>query len=312
STRSRETRCSSRGPKHSGSMADSPPVTRKRGRHNDGDRAVTRDRRNAGSDWRESLRNSRQEEMEKAVADKRKKLVRAIPTTIPGVSAVVRGDARSDIREIEALVDMQVLQPEEMAPGAVQATPRPPMPKANQLEPKRARMARWKKDPSEMEKDMAKQREALKKAEKEDEQLEAERDAWERWYLVLRAHLTAGRRPTATWSPAAAAAAAAAAAPAAAAASSTTTSNESHVSGGDSDSSGDENVAAAGGAGGGGGGSSNSSTAGGGSGDGTGKAVDDGRYRRGGEEEEEEERVRGLEAEVMKRAGLEGKFDMTK
>lgn len=46
--------------------------------------------------------------MEKAVADKRKKLVRAIPTTIPGVSAVVRGDARSDIREIEALVDMQV------------------------------------------------------------------------------------------------------------------------------------------------------------------------------------------------------------
>lgn len=64
--------------------------------------------RNAGSDWRESARNSRQEEQEKALADKRKKLLRAIPTNIPGVSAVARGDARSDIREIEALVDMQV------------------------------------------------------------------------------------------------------------------------------------------------------------------------------------------------------------
>lgn len=41
------------------------------------------------------------------IADKRKKLIRAIPTTIPGVSAVVRGDARSDIREIEARADMQ-------------------------------------------------------------------------------------------------------------------------------------------------------------------------------------------------------------
>ncbi|CAM9897129.1 unnamed protein product, partial [Hapterophycus canaliculatus] len=79
----------------------------RRGRHNDGDRAVTRDRRNAGSDWRESARNARQEEQEKVVADKRKKLIRAIPTTIPGVSAVVRADARSDIREIESLVDMQ-------------------------------------------------------------------------------------------------------------------------------------------------------------------------------------------------------------
>lgn len=45
---------------------------------------------------------------EKAVADKRKKLLRAIPSTIPGVSAVVKGDARGDIREIEGLVDMQV------------------------------------------------------------------------------------------------------------------------------------------------------------------------------------------------------------
>lgn len=45
---------------------------------------------------------------EKAVADKRKKLLRAIPSTIPGVSAVVRADARSDIREIEGFVDMQV------------------------------------------------------------------------------------------------------------------------------------------------------------------------------------------------------------
>lgn len=66
--------------------------------------------RNGGSDWRESARNARQEEQEKAIADKRKKLLRAIPTNIPGVSAVVRGDARSDIREIEALLDMQVQQ----------------------------------------------------------------------------------------------------------------------------------------------------------------------------------------------------------
>lgn len=61
-----------------------------------------------------------------------------------------------------------MLEPEAVAPGAVQATPRPPMPKANQPEAKRARMERWKKDPSEMDKDMAKQREALARAEKED------------------------------------------------------------------------------------------------------------------------------------------------
>lgn len=64
-----------------------------------------------------------------------------------------------------------MLEPEDIAPGAVQTTPRPPMPKANQLEAKRARMMRWKKDTSEMEKDMAKQREALAKAEKEDAQV---------------------------------------------------------------------------------------------------------------------------------------------
>lgn len=63
--------------------------------------------RNGGGDWRES-RNTRQEDQDKALADKRKKLLRAIPSTIPGVSAVVKVDARSDIREIEALVDMQV------------------------------------------------------------------------------------------------------------------------------------------------------------------------------------------------------------
>lgn len=62
----------------------------------------------------------------------------------------------------------QVLEPEEMSPGAVQASPRPPMPKANQLEPKRARIERWKNNPAEMEKDMAKQRESLARAEKED------------------------------------------------------------------------------------------------------------------------------------------------
>lgn len=66
---------------------------------------------------------------------------------------------------------MKVLEPEEAAPGAVQATPCPPMPKANQLEPKRTRMERWKKDPAEMEKDMAKQRESLARAEKEDAQV---------------------------------------------------------------------------------------------------------------------------------------------
>lgn len=53
----------------------------------------------------------------------------------------------------------------------MQATPHPPMPKANQLEPKRARLVRWKKDPDEIEKDMAKQREALKRAEREDLQV---------------------------------------------------------------------------------------------------------------------------------------------
>lgn len=66
---------------------------------------------------------------------------------------------------------MQVLEPEAVAPGAVQATPRPPMPKANQPGPKRARMERWKNDPSEMEKDMAKQRESLTRAEKQDAQV---------------------------------------------------------------------------------------------------------------------------------------------
>lgn len=64
-----------------------------------------------------------------------------------------------------------MLEAEAVAPGAVQATPHPPMPKANQLEPKRKRMERWKKDPSEMEKDMAKQRESLARAEKEDAQV---------------------------------------------------------------------------------------------------------------------------------------------
>lgn len=67
-----------------------------------------RKRRHGGGDWRESNRHTRVEEPEKVVVDKRKKLVRAIPTTIPGVSAVARGDARSDIRKIEACTDMQV------------------------------------------------------------------------------------------------------------------------------------------------------------------------------------------------------------
>lgn len=66
---------------------------------------------------------------------------------------------------------MQVLEPEAVAPGAVQATPRPPMPKANQPEAKRSRIERWKKDPSEMEKDMTDQRKSLARAEKEDAQV---------------------------------------------------------------------------------------------------------------------------------------------
>ena len=67
----------------------------------------------------------------------------------------------------------KVLEAEDVAPGAVQATPRPPMPKANQLEAKKARLERWKKDPSLIEKDMDQQREALDRAQKEDLQVNA-------------------------------------------------------------------------------------------------------------------------------------------
>lgn len=65
--------------------------------------------RNGGNEWRETVRHARQEDQERALADKRKKLIRTIPAIIPGVSAVVKVDARRDLREIEALVDMQVL-----------------------------------------------------------------------------------------------------------------------------------------------------------------------------------------------------------
>ena len=47
-------------------------------------------------------------------------------------------------------------------------TPRPLTPKANHLEEKRARLARWENDPSLIEKDMAKQREAVSRAEEKD------------------------------------------------------------------------------------------------------------------------------------------------
>lgn len=67
----------------------------------------------------------------------------------------------------------KVLEVEDVAPGAVQATPRPPMPKANQLEAKKARLVRWEKDPSLIEKDMDRQREALNRAQKEDLQVNA-------------------------------------------------------------------------------------------------------------------------------------------
>ena len=50
----------------------------------------------------------------------------------------------------------------------------------------------------------------------------------------------------------------------------------------------------------------------GGGGGGKADAVDRRVWRGGGEEEEEEERVRVLQALVMKRAGLEGEFDMDK
>lgn len=64
-----------------------------------------------------------------------------------------------------------MLDAEDVAPGAVQATPRPPMPKANQLEAKKARLQRWEKDPSLIEKEIGQQREALKRAQKEDLQV---------------------------------------------------------------------------------------------------------------------------------------------
>ena len=62
----------------------------------------------------------------------------------------------------------QVLDAEEVAPGGVMVTPRPLIPKANQLEAKQARLARWEKDPSLIEKDMADRREAVSRAEEKD------------------------------------------------------------------------------------------------------------------------------------------------
>lgn len=146
-------------------------------------------------------------------------------------------------------------------------------------------------------------------------QLEEERGAWERWYLVLRAHLTAYRRPTAAWSRAAAAAAS----------SSTNAPGESTAlaaSGGEADSSEEEKAAAAAavaaavgrvqGRGGGSRSNSRNSAAGGDVGGKFGGGVDAAFLRSRGEEEEAEERVRGLQEVVMKRAGLGGEFDMSK
>lgn len=66
---------------------------------------------------------------------------------------------------------VKVLDTEDIAPGAVQATPRPPMPRANQLEAKRERMLRWEKEPSAIEKDMKGQRQAVQCAQKEEAQV---------------------------------------------------------------------------------------------------------------------------------------------
>lgn len=61
-----------------------------------------------------------------------------------------------------------MLDAEELSPGDVMATPLPPMPKANQLEAKRARLARWKRDPSVIEKEIAEQKDAVTRAEEKD------------------------------------------------------------------------------------------------------------------------------------------------
>lgn len=61
-----------------------------------------------------------------------------------------------------------MLDAEEFSPGDVMATPLPPMPKANQLEAKRARLARWQRDPSVIEKEIAEQKDAVTRAEEKD------------------------------------------------------------------------------------------------------------------------------------------------
>lgn len=68
-------------------------------------------RHRPGGDWKDGpSRHPRGEENDKGSSggDKKKKLVTPIPTNIPGVSSVIKGDARLDIREIEAVCEMMV------------------------------------------------------------------------------------------------------------------------------------------------------------------------------------------------------------
>ena len=54
------------------------------------------------NDWRDAA------ESERVLVDKRKKLLRAIPTSIPGVTGILKGQAKRDLREMGAFVDMKV------------------------------------------------------------------------------------------------------------------------------------------------------------------------------------------------------------
>ncbi|CAN0444603.1 unnamed protein product, partial [Ascophyllum nodosum] len=161
------------------SMAGSPPVTRKR----------------YASNYRKGAA-----ELTRVVADKRNKLIRAMPKRIPGVKGLSKSEVKKDLKEIRAFASTEVLDAEEVTPKGTMVTPRPLIPKASHLEEKRARLARWKNNPSLVERDMTKKREAVSKAEDEDALVEAQQETWEQGYLVLRAHLMARHRPTASWS----------------------------------------------------------------------------------------------------------------
>lgn len=59
-----------------------------------------------GGDWRDAFYEI--DNKAPAAADKKKKLVGPIPTNISGVTAVLKTDARTDIKDIESVVDLQV------------------------------------------------------------------------------------------------------------------------------------------------------------------------------------------------------------